>query len=107
MNYFQCTEKVDGYPLDCKFTFKRLETFVTVTCIQMGFMHRKNDRNQIDVPWHFPISRCFSILIFCVLFNFDLKDEERRWPSAWLLDVRKLQEVHFHNIKVDDIILMN
>ena len=30
MNYFQCTEKVDGYPLDCKFTFKRLETFVTL-----------------------------------------------------------------------------
>ena len=70
MNYFQCTEKVDGYPLDCKFTFKRLETFVTVTCIQMGFMHRKNDRNQIDVPWHFPISRCSSILIFLVLFPF-------------------------------------
>ena len=31
MNYFQCTEKVDGYPLDCKFTFKRLDTFVTLT----------------------------------------------------------------------------
>ena len=25
MNYFQCTEKVDGYPLDCKYTFKRWE----------------------------------------------------------------------------------
>ena len=36
----------------------------------MGFMHRKNDRNQIDVPWHFPISRCSSILIFLVLFPF-------------------------------------
>ena len=30
MNYFQWTEKVDGYPLDCNFTFKRLETFVTL-----------------------------------------------------------------------------
>ena len=28
-NYFQCTEKVDGYPLDCKYRFKRLRTFVT------------------------------------------------------------------------------
>ena len=41
-----------------------------VTCVQMDFMHMKNDRNQIDVPWHFPISRCSSILIFLVLFPF-------------------------------------
>ena len=68
MNYFQCTEKVDGYPLDCKYRFKRLRTFVTWNF--QSAIHRKNDRNQIDVPWHFPISRCSSILIFLVLFPF-------------------------------------
>ena len=67
-NYFQCTEKVDGYPLDCKYRFKRLRTFVTWNF--QSAIHRKNDRNQIDVPWHFPISRCSSILIFLVLFPF-------------------------------------
>ena len=102
MNYFQCTEKVDGYPLDCKFTFKRLETFVTLKLpvgnfeirstiwvwrmeienvaltffiirgdmCPNGFYAQKKDRNQIDVPWHFPISRCSSILIFLVLVPF-------------------------------------
>ena len=68
MNYFQCTDKVDGYPLDCKYRFKRLRTFVTWNF--QSAIHRKNDRNQIDVPWHFPISRCSRILIFSVLFPF-------------------------------------
>ena len=41
-----------------------------VTCVQMDFMDRKNDRNQISVPWPFLISPYSKILIFLVLFPF-------------------------------------